>query len=220
MKEFNDKARALLEQKNTRFQTQEKTMIEKEQPVPELTPDGMYEVKKAHFKARLSRDHQRVKVLNEKAQKLYKKSLSELQQAAADQQRRSAGFNASADRTVLPPLNDNGKDRNKTLTQEEETAEKYKDYIKTISDLRRTYQGIEKLQSAASKIMTHMHDHDDMLKVAQDISDSEQIMQTSAVQLYNNKMTLEKAYPDFQAKANVFGKTLNHIQTKRKEMSW
>ncbi|WP_086930209.1 hypothetical protein [Agarilytica rhodophyticola] len=223
MKEFNDKAAYPPKQKKTRgkaHHAQEKSMVEQEQPVPVLKPKGMEEVDRTKYRTRLTREHNRVERLNEKAQQLYHKSLSQVQQAAANKQRHSAIFNAQTDRTVLPPLHrDQAKGKKKVLTKEEEAAEKYKDYINILSDLKRYYQGIEKLQRSASTMMTYMRGSADMLNIANDVSESAEIMLTSVRHLHHKKREIEKSYPEFQEKAKIFGKTLNRIQEKRMQQS-
>ena len=183
----------------------EKTMVEQEQIVPALTPDGMQDVANMHYKARLSREHDRVKRLNDKAKKLYQTPLSELQRKAA-QMEKSAEFNAQANQLHSSRLTQTRKETLTMSTENDTLSDDQKHYIATLSNKKRLYQAHKQLQNAVTTALNNS-DNPQTLKLAQDISAASQTVQAAANYLHHQQKTLEDKHPEFKAQAVEYSKS-------------
>lgn len=91
-------------------------------------------------------------------------------------------------------------------TEQKNLSPAYEEYIRILGDIKRYYQGVSKLQNAATLILTHVPDNPHMMQVAQEVSAGAQLMHKSANLLYFKRKEIEKAHPDFKEKAMTFAK--------------
>ncbi len=211
MKDFNEKAIGLPQHNTKQAHLPEKTMIEKEQPVPILKPDGGLEVDRQAFKSKLNQEHEHVKRLNEKAQRLYKQSLRDVQQQSANEGRSRLSFNrqSSIDKQAIA--------QDKLVPEQKAPETTYEYYIKLLDEIERLSKISDKLQRSAQTLFQNMEGRPHIMRAAQDISEGVQLAAQTLAARFDEKRKIDKLHPEFKDKARVFGKALTQKRDTQRQ---